>query len=100
MLNPGVAIALGIFAVTMHDKNNNVNLLQIDSAYQSLAPPRRKKLIQAQLRFTLITFYNAPEKFIAALRTNIGSNQIRICLHDYNPSCQNGFTLSDPAAGR
>jgi len=38
MLNPSVAIVLGISAVAMHDENNNLNLLQIDSAYQSLAP--------------------------------------------------------------
>ena len=30
-----------------------------------------KKLVQIQLHFTLITFYNAPENSIAAFRTNI-----------------------------
>jgi hypothetical protein len=44
MLNPVVAIALGIFDVAMHDENNNINLLQIDSAYQSLAPLGEKNL--------------------------------------------------------
>jgi hypothetical protein len=32
-----------------------------------------KKLVQIQLRVTLVTFYNAPENFIAAFRTNIAS---------------------------
>jgi hypothetical protein len=30
-----------------------------------------KKLVQIQLHFTLITFYNAPENLVAAFRTKI-----------------------------